>query len=122
MIAEFLLSGVLTACGCGVGYISYEVLRSKHERESNRQRIRFRNHLIQEIREKSLDELRFGPLVSSSGIARVDADAVADDLYLGLYRKLSTGGVVTPRERLSLDKMAKTLEIDAEHKQIEARA
>ena len=116
MIAEFLLSGVLTACGCGVGYISFEVLRSKHDRERNRQRTRFRNKLIQEIREKSLDELRFGPFVSSSGIARVDAYAVAEDLYLGLYRKLAAGGVVTSRDRLSLDKMARTLEIDVERR------
>jgi hypothetical protein len=123
MIAEFLLSGVLTACGCGVGYICHEVLRSKQERERNRQRNSFRNLLVGELRERPLDELRFGPLVSSSGIARVDADAVAEDLYLGLYRRVAADGIVAPRERLSLDRMARALEIDAGHaKQIEARA
>src|SRR5208283_4041378 len=104
-----------TLAGGGIGRLLYEVLhRSANARleKASASRSRFRAVLTNELRTQTLEQVNFSELVASSGVARHDADAIADQLFRKVIDKFLADKLLSDRERSKLGALARALEID----------
>jgi hypothetical protein len=118
----------LIVAGGGIGRLLYEALRlsttARLERASAA-RSRFRAVLTNELRTQALEQVSFTDLVTSSDVARPDADAIADQLYRLVVGKFLAASPLSDRERSKLGALARALEIDqarSRHLEQEAKA
>ena len=57
--------------------------------------------------------MSFRELVAATGIARTDADRVADDMYRKVAERFAEDAVITQKERDKLNKLVKALDMDS---------
>lgn len=114
MVPELLLASVFMVAGGTASYLVYDHIRSKRQAEERRaaERLLLRDSLVRELRLRKPAGFRFEDFVAECGVDRADADAAADEVYLGLCRKVVADGVVTDEERRKLDVLARALAID----------
>jgi hypothetical protein len=125
MVPELLLVSVFVGAGGTVGYLVYDHLRARRQAEERRaaERLLFRESLVRELRLRKPAGFRFDDFVAECRVDRDDADAAADEVYLGLCRKVVADGVVTDEERRKLAVLAGALAIDGGRAaQIESQA
>ncbi len=91
--------------------------------EASVARSRFRALLASELTSRPLEDLDYSGLLATSGIARRDADAVADEMFRSLADRFAQDGVITDKERESLKDLAQALKISPDRAgRIEAAA
>jgi hypothetical protein len=110
----------------GIGRLIYEALQrratARLEKDSAA-RSRFRAVLTNELKTQALDQVRFSDLVASSGVARRDADAIADQLFRKVIDRFLAEDVLPSRVRSNLDTLARALATDQERSnRLEAEA
>jgi hypothetical protein len=104
----------------------YEHLRRRREAradEAAARQSRFRALLGDELKVRPLKEVNFTELLTAGGISRMQADAVADDMFRKVADRFAQDGIITGNERSKLQALAGALEIDpARADRIEAEA
>src|SRR5262245_12757997 len=94
------LCASFTLAGGGVGRLVYEAFhRTAGERleRASAARSRFRAVLTNELRTRALGDVKFAELVASSGVARQDADKIADDLFKKVIDKFLADDLLSDR-------------------------
>lgn len=118
-IPSATLSVVLSLAGCFLGYLAFDIATSgkaeqaREQDEAKMERIKaFRAALVRKLRAANEATFDFAVFSDAHGISRQDAAVAADNVYLGLCRKVVADGIVTPDERTRLIALARALEID----------
>src|SRR4051812_30340407 len=99
MLPELALLSVLGCAGGGAYYLYRDHVRSRkaaierEEAERKTMASAFRAALVRELRGSRPSEFRFGEFVRKCDVPRADADRVAEELFLGLARKVVADGV-----------------------------
>jgi hypothetical protein len=113
MIAEQLLGSVVATAAGGFGYLAVTHKREKEARERERRITfaRFRESLVTRLRTKGPSrDFSFGGRAEEYGVARAEADQVADELYRQFCGQVLADGVITERERKQLGALARFLD------------
>jgi hypothetical protein len=112
--SNVFLCAAFTVAGAGAGRLLHEHLRRARARRAEEEaatRSRFRALLASELKSRRLEEVRFSELVAGGGIARRDADLVADEMFRRVADRFALDGVITEQERSKLQVLARALEI-----------
>ncbi len=124
--ANAFLCAAFTTAGAGIGVLLYTHLRRNRENRTNEDaatKSRFRALLANELKTRSLEDVKFSALVAASDISRRGADVVADAMFRNIADRFAHDGIITSEEHGKLNTLAKALDMNCERaERIEAEA
>jgi tellurite resistance protein len=114
MVAEILLTGTLAISAAGLLYLMRHSAKEKaaHEAEHERMRSRFHAALAHELKASNASQFSFSTFVEKCGVDPAEAQLVARDMYGRLCARVVSDGVISDRERKTMNRLASALLLD----------
>ncbi len=113
--ANVFLCSAFTLAAAGVGILLQAHLRHRREDTAANEeaaKSRFRALLGNELKSRPLEQVNFRELIAGSGVSRLDADHVADEMFRRVAERFAQDGVITEKESAKLKTLAKALEME----------
>jgi hypothetical protein len=104
----------LLVSACGIPVLvrdRKQHLRERRAAEEKQRKSRFRAALTSILRSQLASSLDFEALAAANGLSGAEAESVADELYRLMAERVVADGVISPKEKQKLQRLAKALRL-----------